>query len=899
MKSFKKLLTAVGAVMMAFMMTFAVGCNEKEQRYNPEEQPLVMSLNTPDGVFNPFFSTSAMDSTVLGMTQVSMLGSDEKGSITCGENEPVVVQDWTSTYDKTADKTTYKFIIKNGMKFSDGEPLTIRDVLFNLYVYLDPVYTGSSTIYSTDIVGLAAYRTQNPDASDKSSASFEETFVNRAYERIDDLVQFMRAYGIYSPTLQDDPKPGKDAWENDAAKKAERQQDFVTVAKTFREELITDWNTTDSNMETYKKWRFTEVWQAFLLNDGGLTEFLQTEVATGGGTKYKKDEEGNYYLDTEETEVYQKLLDAYLSAKNVTENSANYKTTVRDWAVNTVYGMYFPDAVDINTDYDEKAFDVGNIASTIAGTDAKQFEPLVRHWMTADTVRDLFAAKAKSDYFDGVARNVPNITGIRVDTPVTTDYHRNNLGEPHDVLSITINGIDPKAIWNFAFTVAPMHYYSGTWGDAKHPTKDYVDAFKKADITSDKNTEFGLEYSNIDFMNAVVNAPEKNKLPKGAGVYKASTVNGGDAQNGSQFYTLNWIYYERNPYFETMGEKIHNAIIKRLQYKVVESDQIINSLITKEIHIGEPSATYDNQRALDSHNIKHVEIQTAGYGYIGVNPRFVPNINVRRAIMKAMDVESITTNYYQGGFAETIYRPMSKASWAYPTSVTTPYVSENGTDYKFDPIGDEIEKLVKDAGYTLNRNGVYEKQISGFGTDTLDYEFTIAGSTSDHPAYSVFLKAARLLNNHGFSVKVSTSQTALSDLASGKLAVWAAAWSSTIDPDMYQVYHMDSLATSVNNWGYKQIKANKKLYATEWSLVQRLSTQIDLGRQTDVQKDRKEIYATALNLVMELAVELPTYQRKDMTAFDSDLIDVSTMTPEKKRSAYNGLISRIWELNYN
>ena len=61
----------------------------------------------------------------------------------------------------------------------------------------------------------------------------------------------------------------------------------------------------------------------------------------------------------------------------------------------------------------------------------------------------------------------------------------------------------------------------------------------------------------------------------------------------------------------------------------------------------------------------------------------------------------------------------------------------------------------------------------------------------------MFLKAAEILNRvPGFEVKVVTSQTALSDLSAGKLAIWAAAWSSTVDPDMYQIYHIDSQASS-------------------------------------------------------------------------------------------------------
>ena len=117
----------------------AAGCGQHE--FDPETRALVLSTAQPDRVFNPFFSTSAYDSNIVGMTQIGMLTSDKEGQIACGDNEPTVVKDYTiSTATESDGKqyTTYEFVIKNGIKFSDGEPLTIKDVLFNLYVYLDP-----------------------------------------------------------------------------------------------------------------------------------------------------------------------------------------------------------------------------------------------------------------------------------------------------------------------------------------------------------------------------------------------------------------------------------------------------------------------------------------------------------------------------------------------------------------------------------------------------------------------------------------------------------------------------------------------------------------------------------------------------------------------------------------
>ena len=121
---------------------------------------------------------------------------------------------------------------------------------------------------------------------------------------------------------------------------------------------------------------------------------------------------------------------------------------------------------------------------------------------------------------------------------------------------------------------------------------------------------------------------------------------------------------------------------------------------------------------------------------------------------------------------------------------------------------------------------------------------------------------------------------------------------------MYQVYHKDSKATSVLNWGYKQILLNAGgKYDTEVKLVNELSKIIDAARKTNDggsnESQRGRLYAQALDIVMQLAVELPTYQRVDLFAYNSNKIDASTFTPEKERSSYKGLTSDLHLVSLN
>ena len=130
---------------------------------NKKKASITIMTEELSGLFNPFYATSGADMDVVGMTQIGMLSTDKEGKTVAGEDHATVVLDYDYKIENEGlenAKTVYTFVLKNGLKFSDGHALTMNDVLFNMYEYLDPVYTGSSTMYSIDIKGLSQYRTQ-------------------------------------------------------------------------------------------------------------------------------------------------------------------------------------------------------------------------------------------------------------------------------------------------------------------------------------------------------------------------------------------------------------------------------------------------------------------------------------------------------------------------------------------------------------------------------------------------------------------------------------------------------------------------------------------------------------------------------------------------------------------
>ena len=74
--------------------TGATATSSNKGHYDNEKNALVMATTDPDRVFNPFYSSSASDSSIISMTQIGMLGNDKNGNITTAkEGDSVVVYD--------------------------------------------------------------------------------------------------------------------------------------------------------------------------------------------------------------------------------------------------------------------------------------------------------------------------------------------------------------------------------------------------------------------------------------------------------------------------------------------------------------------------------------------------------------------------------------------------------------------------------------------------------------------------------------------------------------------------------------------------------------------------------------------------------------------------------------
>ena len=354
-------------------------------------------------------------------------------------------------------------------------------------------------------------------------------------------------------------------------------------------------------------------------------------------------------------------------------------------------------------------------------------------------------------------------------------------------------------------------------------------------------------------------------------------------------------YGDRSLYDYDEGE----ALIKHVNMKETQEADKITGVQAGTIDISDPSYSLEaaNQIAtinggdsdLDGSVITTRLKDFRGYGYIalsaenvkvGNDPASEESKDLRKAIMTVIAAyrdEGI--NSYYGDTATIINYPMSNTSWAAPSVTDDGYKIAYSTDvdgneiYTSDMSGDTKYAAAlqaalgyfEAAGYTVE-NGQVTAAPAGA---KMEYTVNIGASgNGDHPSFQVLTNAAAALKTIGFTLTVNDLANAsdlYSSYQSGVAEGWVAAWQSTNDPDMYQLYD------SNGSTNYYKINDSD------------LDELIEAARQTTDQDARKAMYKEAMEIILDWGVELPVYQRSEATIFSSERVDTTTipndMTP--------------------
>ena len=424
-------------------------------------------------------------------------------------------------------------------------------------------------------------------------------------------------------------------------------------------------------------------------------------------------------------------------------------------------------------------------------------------------------------------------------------------------MTLTTSELSTTAIYQLQMEIAPMHYY----GDAS--LYDY------------DNNSFGFPKGDLSLVRA------KTSTPMGAGPYIFKEYSDG------VFYT------DANPNYFLGAPKNGHVNMKETQ----EADKI-TGIQSGALDISDPSYSLEVRNQIADINgadgddgaiITTRLMDYRGYGYValaagnvkvGDDPASEASKDLRKAIMTVLSAyrdEGIDS--YYGETASVINYPISNTSWAapqvtddgyqiaYSTDVegNAIYTADMSTEDKYAAALNAALGYFEAAGYTVE-NGMVTAAPEGAA---MEYTVNIGGSgNGDHPTFQVLTNAAAALKTIGFNLIVNDMAQA-SDLfasyKSGEAEGWVAAWQSTNDPDMYQLYHSQG---STNYYEINDADLDELIIA---------------ARQTTDQEARKAMYKEAMEIILDWGVELPVYQRSEASIFSSERIVVDSipkdMTP--------------------
>lgn len=122
----------------------------------------------PKGLFNPLAGASGPDQEVISLVYEGLMTPDPSGKLV-----PLLAD---GTPEVSADAKTFTFKIKKGLLWSDGQPLTSKDVLFTYTRSADPNMEKGQFAWYTDVEGIADYASGKAKTISGFSTPDDQTF---------------------------------------------------------------------------------------------------------------------------------------------------------------------------------------------------------------------------------------------------------------------------------------------------------------------------------------------------------------------------------------------------------------------------------------------------------------------------------------------------------------------------------------------------------------------------------------------------------------------------------------------------------------------------------------------------------------------------------------------------
>ncbi len=443
---------------------------------------------------------------------------------------------------------------------------------------------------------------------------------------------------------------------------------------------------------------------------------------------------------------------------------------------------------------------------------------------------------------DNKKSKVISISGIASGTRECSD------GEEREYVEITTNGT-PAIDGELGFFVAPMEYY----------TREYNGSLGEYGVAAGDSAFFEYLRSRDD-------------APMGAGPYVF------------EGYADGTVSYKANDAFIMGSPKIASV-----SCTAFSGESAVGAVKAGTAHFASVPASENAIKSIeDAEGTEYRLFDSGSRGYIGINARTIPELEVRQAIAYSVDPETALQSL--GRAADASARAVSGAGLAYD--------DEAKRLYPYDASGEKQKTLFLAAGYEYDAEQNIMKYPEGSdkagGQVTLT--LTLPSPIDAHPAGKVLNGIKDVLAKTGVLVRISTDEDMLeklSDAYGAGLSAWAAAIKSEgIKSDMRRLTaDSESIEPGVGiGWLYENgTDAQKKTLVALTDLIEQAEAAID----TD---ERKELYEEAAELWTGLALEIPLYNKKDMYIFDGSVLDASTLTDGA--TAFISPVSCIWNVEF-
>lgn len=159
------------------------------------EVPLMVGCDSLGNNFNPFLAENGTDLQAVNLTQTKLFGTDRAGRLVekgidgellsyHGEQYTYYgIADIKKTYKRKLGYTVYRITLRDDLIFSDGQPITIDDVIFSIYAFCDTDYKGPVTLGQSNIRGLLNYQADSARAEGYTEQQVEK-YIKKKPEKL-------------------------------------------------------------------------------------------------------------------------------------------------------------------------------------------------------------------------------------------------------------------------------------------------------------------------------------------------------------------------------------------------------------------------------------------------------------------------------------------------------------------------------------------------------------------------------------------------------------------------------------------------------------------------------------------------------------------------------------------